>query len=451
MFASISKLFKKAGRDRASQPSAFAAEGNTAAAQQDSAADSASASGIENAGEAIGISFATILKVVPHNLHGKNASAQVATGKFFIPRREVIDQLAHGALRLSFGSFRASAPPGTFTTSAAQDATLIDLPLAEIVPQLKQSFVRNPKTRIEVPAEVADVFGAKGGSGSAVRVLAKQEVSRMAAPTTPSPIPAPVRSTDDTLIPVAGSGASFEKPVEIEEENPAGSAIPISAGLLANLKEAQATAKPANRPAAPAGPSMAAVPLPAPSAVPPPAPVLQASGTPAGVPPPRIEGAALVVALCHLSDSWPEPVRREIQVGKLTTANCHLPLSELGKGLKQGKIELPWKTVRAWLKPAPPGPSVHGEKIVALPLQAIAPMFLAQGSGATPKRKTDLVSKNDSSAIPDVFSSGLPAAPAPAVPPPAAAPPPLVRAPAAPALVIEPPPAAPAEKKLAPP
>jgi predicted regulator of Ras-like GTPase activity (Roadblock/LC7/MglB family) len=78
-------------------------------------------------------------------------------------------------------------------------------------------------------------------------------------------------------------------------------------------------------------------------------------------------------------------------------------------------------------------------------------MFLAQGSGATPKRKTDIVSKNDSSAIPDVFSSGIPAAPAPSVPSPAAVPPPIVRAPAAPAPVIQPPPAAPADKKAAPP
>ena len=46
-------------------------------------------------------------------------------------------------------------------------------------------------------------------------------------------------------------------------------------------------------------------------------------------------------------------IQREIETANLTTAGCHLSLSELGKGLKQGKIEIPWKSVRAWLKPAP--------------------------------------------------------------------------------------------------
>src|SRR5207253_8007088 len=100
-----------------------------------------------------------------------------------------------------------------------------------------------------------------------------------------------------------------------------------------------------------------------------------------------------------------------------TTAGCHLPLSELGKGLKQGKIEIPWKSVRAWIKPAPAGASANGDTIVALPLQAIAPMFLAQSSGASAKRKTETVNKAD--VIPDVFSAGPTTPP---VPPPAAAP-----------------------------
>jgi predicted regulator of Ras-like GTPase activity (Roadblock/LC7/MglB family) len=451
MFASISKLFRKAGRDRAAESSSSPASSASGGVARP-AGDGDHGGQIEQAGEAIGISYATILKVIPQNLHGKNASAQAASGKFFIPRQEVIDQLSHGAIRIAFGSFRTAAPAGTFTTSAAQDATLIDLPLADIVPQLKQSFVRHPKTRVEVPAEVADVFGAKGAPLSAVRVLAKQEVNRMTPASVPTPIPAPARSPDEGIIPVAGSSTSFEKTPELEEETPIPAPkIALSSNALANLKEAQAAAKPAARPAAPAaGPSMAAIPLPVPTPVAAASPQAHATASP-GVPPPRIEGAALVVALCHLSDSWPDEVQREIKVGKLSTANCHLPLSELGKGLKQGKIELPWKTVRAWLKPAPPGPSLHGEKIVALPLQAIAPMFLAQGSGATPKRKTDLASKKDSSAIPDVFSSGLPAGPAPAVTPPAAVPPPTVRAPAPPAPVVQAVPAAPAEKKPAPP
>src|SRR3954469_16991962 len=174
MFASISKLFRKSGRDKAEQPSS-SAPGGAFPAQP--SADSEG--GVDAAGESISISYLVILKAVPHNLHGKNAASTAATGKFFIPRQEVIDQLAQGAVRIAFGSFRSVAPPGTFTTSAAQDSTLIELPLADLVPQLKKSFIRTPKKRIEVPSEVADVFGAKGAG---IRVLAKQEAKAMAGP-----------------------------------------------------------------------------------------------------------------------------------------------------------------------------------------------------------------------------------------------------------------------------
>lgn len=415
MFASISKLFRKSGRDKTGQPSASASGEPSIPAQ--SAGDPAN---IDAAGEAIGISYAVILKAVPHNLHGKNAASQGSTGKFFIPRQEVIDQLAQGAVRIPFGSFRTSAPPGTFTTSAAQDTTLIYLPLADIVPQLKKSFVRNPKKRVEVPAEVADVFGARGGGPSAVRVLAKQEAKAMA---TASPVTPAIKRTEESVLPVAGAETSFE-PTE-EAEAPA--KISVSSSMLANLKEAQAAAKSAPRAPAPAGPSMAAVPAatrPAPVAAPVPAPVAPAPITPptahsrpTNAPAPKIEGAALVVSLCHLSENWPAAIQREIESANLTTAGCHLPLSELGKGLKQGKIEIPWKSVRAWLKPTPSGASTNGDTIVSLPLQAIAPMFLAQSSGASAKRKTETVHKGE--VIPDVFSAGPTAPP---VPPPAAVP-----------------------------
>src|SRR5439155_13034929 len=111
-----------------------------------------------------------------------------------------------------------------------------------------------------------------------------------------------------------------------------------------------------------------------------------------------------------------EAVQEEIKNLKLAGANCHLPLSELGKGLKQGKIELPWKTVRTWIKPLPPGSSAHGETTVALPLQAIAPMFVSQQKAAAPPKAE--VPEN----VPDVFSrAGAPVAAPPPAPP--AAPP----------------------------
>src|SRR4051812_22029554 len=440
MFASISKLFRKSGRDKAEQPSS--APGEAIPAQPAAGSEG----GVDAAGESISISYLVILKAVPHNLHGKNAASTAATGKFFIPRQEVIDQLAQGAVRIAFGSFRSVAPPGTFTTSAAQDSTLIELPLADLVPQLKQSLVRRtPKKRIQVPAEVADVFGAKGAG---IRVLAKQEAKAMAAPAGGVPIVAPARPAEEPAMSVAGGDTSFER---VEEEPDEARAISVPSNLLANMKEATA-AKTASRAAAAAAPSKAAVPPPPPPAAPAPRPAPAAVPfTPAPsapamshsrqtAPPPKIEGAALVVAICHLCENWPAAIQREIESANLSTASCHLPLSELGKGLKQGKVEVAWKVVRSWTKPAPSGSSPNGDTLVALPLQAIAPMFLAQSTGAGSKKKTETVAKAD--VIPDIFSGGPTNPPIPPPTPPASRPSARTFTPAPPVAPTPPPAAA---------
>src|ERR1041385_7344866 len=127
MFASISKLFKKSARGADQSTS-----GNTGAGVDSTQADAAAS---EQAPDMIGLPFAVLLKAVPHNLHGKNASPQNATGNFFISRKEVLDQLAKGAVRINFGTIRTGAPTGLFTTSAAQDQTAIDIPLADVILQ----------------------------------------------------------------------------------------------------------------------------------------------------------------------------------------------------------------------------------------------------------------------------------------------------------------------------
>src|SRR5438445_2014959 len=157
MFASISKLFRKSARGADQSASASKAGGGVVpdAMQGDAA-------GPVQAGESVGIPFAVLLKAVPHNLHGKNASPQNATGNFFISRREVLDQLAKGALRINFGTIRSGAPTGLFTTSDAQDETAIDIPLPEVISQLRQEdLTRHPRSRIEVPTDVSDLFGCK--------------------------------------------------------------------------------------------------------------------------------------------------------------------------------------------------------------------------------------------------------------------------------------------------
>src|SRR5205823_8527456 len=207
-----------------------------------------------------------------------------------ISRREVLDQLAKGAVRINFGTIRSGAPTGLFTTSGAQDETAIDIPLPEVILQLRQEdFTRHPRARVEVPTDVSDLVGCKGAT---LRVMAKQEVSKMVSDTAhrrkaeaaaanaaapPQPAPAP------TAAPAA------EAPVP-------GAGIPVPANLMASLNEAQAT-RPAARPAPPVASAPAqAIPI-RPAAIPPVATtaplatVVPGAASPAR---PRIEGSALV-------------------------------------------------------------------------------------------------------------------------------------------------------------
>jgi predicted regulator of Ras-like GTPase activity (Roadblock/LC7/MglB family) len=380
MFASISKLFRKSRKTAVEQPPDNQAGGSGIEA------DSISGQNGEAAADSIGIPYAALLKVVPHNLHGKNASSLGATGKFFIGRKAVIDQLAKGAVRISFGALRASVSDGLFTTSDAQDATLIDLPLSEVIPQLSQEdLARNPRKRIEVPNDVSDLFDRKGGGLSSVRVMAKQEVKRaaVAVPAPPAeerPQPAP----EEKYVPASAAAFSPGPPAELAA--PAAK-ITLSANVLASLNEAQGS-KPAARPA----------------------PAIPAAHTHYAAP--KIEGSALVVVLAQLSETWPAAIQQEISTLRLGGATCSLPLSELGKGLKQGKIEIPWKTLRSWITPPASGASPHAEMMVDLPLKTIAPMFMAQNRSA-PQPKADVAA-----GVADVFSRGAAPASAPVVPAP---------------------------------
>src|SRR5258706_13196971 len=106
MFASISKLFRKSARVADQSPSGKA---GGAVGPDYTQSDSA---GEPQAGGTIALPFSVVLKAVPHNLHGKNASLQNATGNFFMARSEVLEQLGKGALRINFGMIRTCAPNG---------------------------------------------------------------------------------------------------------------------------------------------------------------------------------------------------------------------------------------------------------------------------------------------------------------------------------------------------
>lgn len=89
--------------------------------------------------------------------------------------------------------------------------------------------------------------------------------------------------------------------------------------------------------------------------------------------------APLVVPLAVLAGSWPEPIRNEILHSGLTEAQVNLPFEAVEQGLRQGRILLPWKMIRMWVRPAPQVRiSPEDATVLELPLAAVAPLFLTR-------------------------------------------------------------------------
>src|SRR5262249_23300826 len=135
MFASISKLFKRSERKAVvERPAASPFKAQTRPAPTPARTPAATEAIYEtpgpDSGEKLAISISAILKTLPAELHGKNASGG---GKIFISRKLALDQLSRGSVRIKFGELRRSAPPGVFTLSNAEDDRLVELPLGELL------------------------------------------------------------------------------------------------------------------------------------------------------------------------------------------------------------------------------------------------------------------------------------------------------------------------------
>jgi predicted regulator of Ras-like GTPase activity (Roadblock/LC7/MglB family) len=103
--------------------------------------------------------------------------------------------------------------------------------------------------------------------------------------------------------------------------------------------------------------------------------------------------------LKDIAQGWPEAVQNEIVELDLVQAACGFPLSGIGQALKQGVIHYSWQQIRAFIKSAPHlAPSVHGETILQLPLQVIAPLYMARAAEDQDQQKIPVGQD-----IPDVF------------------------------------------------
>src|SRR5438094_732808 len=122
--------------------------------------------------------FGSVLKHVPQDWHGRIGPTAVAGLSFSVSKKQILEQLPRGAVKIAFGELRQVAPAGVFVNTAAHDHELIDLPFGEILGQLQaEVFVRRAnQRRFEVPDDIADLFGHKGEPLAQIRVMAKHEI-----------------------------------------------------------------------------------------------------------------------------------------------------------------------------------------------------------------------------------------------------------------------------------
>ena len=321
------------------------------------------------AGDTISIPYASIIKIIPQDLWGKLAPAGVAGYSYSISRRIVQEQLPHGAVKVSFGELRRNAPTGVFVSGSAEDARLVDLPLSEILAQLHpDSFSRRTdQTRVEVSAEVPDIFGARGERLAPLRVIEKKEVTGNTASITrqkgatsitrKAAAPAPSAPAAPPRINVAPpQPASPAQPVRMQ---PA-AAAPAPISLPKPAPPAAAPGK--GLPKLPTAAAKAAAPIPAPVAIPP---------IPLGTP-------SFFIALDAIAEGWPDGIRQELAQLKIPEAKVALPPVEICEGLKRARIQYPWRTLRSWIQPTPiyATPSPHDDTILELPLRTLTPLFL---------------------------------------------------------------------------
>lgn len=377
-----------------------------------------------------------VLAGLSPELQSRACRSDLGSATVFIPLDKILPQLASGAVKISFGELRHAAPE-SFSRDADRDRIQVFLPLAEILAQLNPALLarRQSQKQVEIPAEIGGAFDLRGEqlSFASTPVKSQSAANPPPAPEPPASRPAQ-REANGTSVPAALYSAP---------PAPAPPPIPFPAsgsGTRATLPLPTPTAEsPLNRslaspsrnggglippkafvPTAPALPSTAA------NRISPPAP------TPTnGVHKPAIakpspqpifpKGAALVMPLQVLSEAWPPAIRKLIADQNLTYAQVSLPLEFLDQGLKQGRIAVAWKALRAWFEPAHALPSSPQDSIVVeLPLKIIVPQFLARQRSASAPRERVAVDKN----IPDLFFGF----PQPEPPSPAATPLPEARA-----------------------
>jgi hypothetical protein len=192
--------------------------------------------------EVITLTLQGLVSKLPDHLKDPLAAEIKKGATFAIPVSLVLDQLPKGSVKIPYAELVRSFKPGVFPPASAADPATVELPLSEVLGQLKPNAIsRRAGQRIaEVPAEIVSPFGqnlrgkeparsagpipitsappAKPNSAAEQGVSKGDEVPLASAPvtkvqpsTSPSGAPAKTKELDGFIsLPLSALGSEFE-------------------------------------------------------------------------------------------------------------------------------------------------------------------------------------------------------------------------------------------------
>jgi len=339
-------------------------------AAQPQPVSSPSSISVESATDEVELPLQTVLAALPMDLRAKVMQAPPAGATMIVSVEKVLSQLAHGSVKISFGELRHAAPSLFANSGGENDSRPVTLPLNEILARLNPALLARHATqkKVEVADDVAGPFDGRGKDVFFSTVPLKP--APVSVPTPPPRTNAPVSWPVVPPHPVAAQPAFASR--GITPMRAAAPAAPTNGSSASHNGNSRIN-------------SVAPVPPVTPAAHP-------------TIVPEHAE-TTLSAPLAALAEEWPEALRLEITQTNLTNALVALPIHLVEPALKRGRVIFSWRYVRSWIRPAPPGVSIHDGIELELPLKVIAPLFFGrQKTVAKLQRKTTLAPE-----IPDLF------------------------------------------------
>lgn len=297
MLGLFKKLFGKPAET--ATPSPPSATTVPAAAPAAAAAPKKTAPGPDD----ITIPLKNVVPSLPDSLKKRLDKSLKGDEVVWINKNDAVKQLATGAVKLRFSEI-CQMSPGTFLTpDGDMMATMISLPLQDILPKIKALPRRAVQKQVEVPQDLQPVFGS--GKEDASKIV-KAASAAPAAPAPEAPVNIPPPPTKPTPPPPP-------KPVPAAAAKPAEAYVPPAPKPLAPQEPISIKMPLPEQPkAAPVRPpTPAPVPKPVPPPPPAPAPVAAQTPPPAFVPAPPQPASVIDGPTLSFGDIFGQPDKKD--------------------------------------------------------------------------------------------------------------------------------------------